>query len=162
MIRKLFKTAVVICGFTASAAMAADCVEDVDQKVRVVEGGVAYQAQLVGAYTAAISARDLTNSKGVQLTSFAAVLQQDRANVHKSGKVDHLGDFHDEVDDYFTSPKRRSQLAGAKYFTSCNMSASDTDALKADIVNGRVLGVVWVVSFRRPDGGLGIYLSQVN
>jgi len=161
MICKLFKM-VVMGSFTASAAMAADCVEGVDEKVRVVEGGVAYQAQLVGAYTAAIAARDLTNSKGVQLSSFAAVLQQDRANVHKTGMVDHFGDFHDEVDAYFTSPKRRSQLAGAKYFTACYMSASDTKALKADIVNGQVLGVVWVVSFRRPDGGLGVYLSQVN
>ena len=44
------------------------------------DNGTANPAQIVVQYAANIAPRDLTNSRGVRLNNFAAVLQQDRAN----------------------------------------------------------------------------------
>lgn len=163
MNRDLYKAAAVVTGLLfSSGALAADCVESVDQMVSLIENGTPYQAQVITHHTALIASRDLTNSKGVRLEALGAIIQQDRTNLHKSGMADHDGDFQDGIDKYFTTLKRRTQLSSAKYYMDCFMSAGQAKALKADIVNGRVLGVVWVVSFQRPDGGFGVYLSQVN
>ncbi len=163
MTGKILKICGLALGLAAPNAMLAQgCVDDVDTLVSLVENGMQHQAERIVDYTALISPRDLTNSKGVRLTSFAAILQQDRANLHKSGVADGAGDFRDGFDDYFTTPKRRSQLAGAQFYTACYMSTGQAKALKSAILNGKVQGVIWVVAFQRPDGGLGVYLSEVN
>jgi len=163
MIRNFFKVAVVVTSALLPAAgMAGDCVEDADDTVMLRYKGHSQSADVIESYTALISQRDLTNSKGVRLKDVAAVLQQDRANVHKTRTLDRDGDFSEQLDGYFTSLKRRSQFGAARYYTGCYMSSGDNSALKSDIVNGRITGVLWVVAFRHPSGGLGIYLSEVN
>lgn len=158
----LIATSLLVSSMTAHAEMAVDCVENIGERVRFVEGGVTYKVPVVANHTGLIANRDLSNSKGVRLENFAAILQQDRANLHKSGVADHDGDFHDQPDTYFTTPERRSQLTSAKYYTDCYMTPEETSALKADIVNGQVLGVIWVVSFQRPTGGFGAYISRID
>ncbi|MEM7076357.1 MAG: hypothetical protein AAGA28_18070 [Pseudomonadota bacterium] len=58
-------------------------------------------------YYATLSPRDTYNSKGAPLSDVCAIVQQDRANVHRFGNPD-----GDPVDDFFTSPERRSMITG--------------------------------------------------
>ena len=163
MIRSFFKVvAVVTSALLPVAGMAADCVEDAGDTVILSYRGQPIQVGVIESYTALIAPRDLTNSRGVRLNDVAAVLQQDRANVHKTGTLDRDGDFSDQYDGYFTSLKQRSQFGSARYYTACYMTPSDNAELKSAIVNARVRGLLWVVAFRHPKGGLGIYLSEVN
>ncbi|MCI4665882.1 MAG: hypothetical protein MRY74_14290 [Neomegalonema sp.] len=60
-------------------------------------------------YQTYISVDDLHNSSGVRLGSAAAIVQQDRAHVHKFG----LRDPGDQHDSYFNTPARRSALRRA-------------------------------------------------
>lgn len=145
-----------------SMALAQGCVSEAGSVLTVQENGRQYQAAAIANYTANIAGRDMVNSRGVRLSNFAAVIQQDRANLYKSGYADGDGPFVDSADGYFTTLERRSELSTARYFTSCNMSARETEALKADILNARLQGVIWVVPFNHPDGGLGVYISLVN
>lgn len=156
------KIAALALAILPSAVWAQGCVEDTGDRVTVSEAGRQFTAPVLANYVANIAERDLYNSRGVRLGSFAAVLQQDRANLHKSGRADGSGALMDQADNYFVSLARRSELATATYYTDCYMSASQTRALQNGIVNGRVGGVVWVLSFRRPNGGLGVYISGAN
>lgn len=63
-------------------------------------------ADYVGQYQAEISARDLRNSNGQMLQTVAAILRQDRANVHRYGIVDRF----DEIDGIFDDAERRADL----------------------------------------------------
>lgn len=60
----------------------------------------------VGHYTARLSAGDHFNSNGQRLTTVAAIIRQDRANVHKFGRID----SEDELDGYFDAPEMRASL----------------------------------------------------
>ncbi|MDJ1008588.1 MAG: hypothetical protein QNJ13_12275 [Paracoccaceae bacterium] len=64
--------------------------------------------QLMFQYYAMLTPQDTYNSRGAPLGSVCAIVQQDRANVHKFGKRDAA----DEVDPFFTSPERRAMIAG--------------------------------------------------
>lgn len=64
------------------------------------------QEYVVGGYGAFIGPEDLTNSRGVRLTNAAAILRQDRANVHRYG-IRHQGD---EVDLWFGQQAARSAM----------------------------------------------------
>ena len=66
-------------------------------------------ADYYGQYLAEISARDLRNSNGQLLTSVAAILRQDRANVHRYGIVDRF----DEIDGLFDDAGLRADLEAA-------------------------------------------------
>lgn len=68
---------------------------------------VAAQAQqLIGSYYATLGPNDLYNSSGTRLSDFGAILQQDRANVHRFGIYDAL----DQGDPYFGNRNVRSQI----------------------------------------------------
>lgn len=158
-----FKAAALAAAFILpNTGLAQGCVSSSGSVLTVQENGRQYQVAAITDYTANIAGRDMYNSRGVLLGNFAAVMQQDRANLYKSGYADGDGPFVDSDDGYFTTLERRSQLSTARYFTSCNMSARETEALKADILNARINGVIWVIPFNHPNGGLGVYISLVN
>lgn len=62
--------------------------------------------EVVADYTTWLDARDTVNSKGVPLTSFGAVLAQDRANFHRFGIRQQL----DTTDPIFGSRDMRAKL----------------------------------------------------
>ncbi|WAJ27797.1 hypothetical protein [Antarcticirhabdus aurantiaca] len=66
------------------------------------------QPALLEAYTAYIGHDDLFNSSGVRLTRPAAILRQDRANVHAYG----LRQRGDQGDAFFASQGNRAALEG--------------------------------------------------
>jgi len=69
-------------------------------------GGEAGAQTLVTQYVARIGAQDLVNSNGVPLTTAAAIIRQDRANVHRFGRAD----AEDEGDPYFGDASNRAAL----------------------------------------------------
>ncbi|WP_415920266.1 hypothetical protein [Tateyamaria sp. SN6-1] len=64
--------------------------------------------QLMFEYFTMLSAGDTYNSSGAPLNDVCAIVQQDRANVHKFGKRD----SGDTVDTFFTTPARRAMISG--------------------------------------------------
>ncbi|SMY08192.1 hypothetical protein [Flavimaricola marinus] len=84
------------------------------------------QAQsVIEAYYAEISQRDMFNSSGTRLTDLGAILQQDRANVHRFGKRDPS----DEIDPFFGDRSLRAQIPQL-------YARGDTDPLIARIITG--------------------------
>jgi hypothetical protein len=63
-------------------------------------------AEQIGSYVARLSERDHFNSSGQRLTSAAAIIRQDRANVHRYGKRD----LDDENDTFFADEGNRAVL----------------------------------------------------
>jgi len=144
----------------ATSVSAQECVKDVDQTVQFSHNGQTVQAERLFDYTAVIGPRDMTNSSGTRLASFAAIMQQDRANLHKSGIGDSFGDYRETVDSYFTTLERRSFLSRARYYTDC--TASLRDLIKALANEQLPIGILWVVLFRHPDGGTAVYISEAG
>ncbi|HEY4944423.1 MAG TPA: hypothetical protein VII56_23545 [Rhizomicrobium sp.] len=89
----------------------------------------AASADLIGSYNAFLSRADHFNSNGERLTSAAAIIRQDRANVHKFG----VQDDQDESDDYFGDVNNRAVLE-----RMLNDGNSDPGVLRR-IVNGNVM-----------------------
>lgn len=163
MFGKLVRIGALVLGVIApTTALASGCVDDVDTMISFSENGKQHQVKRIVDYLALISKRDLHNSKGMRLTNFAAVMQQDRANLHKSGTVDIVGDFMDTKEGYFTTRARRNQLSSMRYYSDCNLSKKGVIAFQNDILNAGGLGALWVVVFQHPDGKLAAYLSPVN
>ncbi len=163
MIGKFFKIGVLVLGVIAPNTVLADgCVDDVDTMISFVEKGKQHQVKRIDDYMALITKRDLHNSKGLRLVSFAAVMQQDRANLYKSGTPDIVGEFMDTREGYFTTRARRNQLSSMRYYSDCTLSKKGVTALQNDILNAGGLGVLWVVVFQHPDGKPAVYLSQVD
>lgn len=82
-------------------------------------------------YYAMLSPRDTYNSKGTPLNDVCAIVQQDRANVHRFGNPD-----RDPPDSFFTSPDRRAMIAG-----KCQYSRSHHTV---DRIRNQVIGFVLV------------------
>ena len=144
------------------AATAQSCIEGYDDTISFVSNGQLFQLDKLVSYTALIAKRDLTNSKAARLDNFAAVIQQDRANLHKTGLADISGDWHDEGDTYFTTPSRRNFLSTARYYMPCYFKGADAKKFESEIVNANVLGVVGVIVFRHPDGTPAVFLEPIN
>lgn len=160
---KLSRIATIALGMVLPiTALAESCVEGYDDTISFVSNGRLFEIERLVSYTALIAKRDLFNSKGTRLSNFAAVLQQDRANLHKSGRADVSGGWRDENDTYFTTPKRRRFLSTARYYMPCYFGGSDAKRFKSEISNGRVLGVVGVIVFRHPDGNPAVFLEPIN
>ncbi|MEJ6393272.1 hypothetical protein V8J82_08405 [Gymnodinialimonas sp. 2305UL16-5] len=68
--------------------------------------GAAQAQQLIGSYYTTLGPQDHYNSSGVRLTDFGAILQQDRANVHRFGRAD----ASDQRDPIFGSRENRSRI----------------------------------------------------
>jgi len=60
----------------------------------------------LGHYTARLSARDHFNSNGERLRTVAAIIRQDRANVHRFGRAD----VEDQLDSFFANAANRAAL----------------------------------------------------
>jgi hypothetical protein len=108
----------------------------------------AYADTLVESYVARLSEADHFNSNGQRLTTAAAVVRQDRANVHKFGVVDP----EDDIDVYFRSAARREKLA--QLIAAERLPRSVSRA----IVNGTPLVEVQIWRTRRGDYVLLILL----
>lgn len=67
----------------------------------------AAQEQLLTRYIASIGPEDHYNSSGKRLTSFAALIAQDRANYHRFG----IRHEHDEFDPIFGKRSMRAQIS---------------------------------------------------
>lgn len=73
---------------------------------------------LIGEYFTLLSPQDMVNSRGVPLSDFGAILQQDRANFHRFGRIDD----GDQGDPFFGNPELRQRIpqiwglrAGSEY-----------------------------------------------
>lgn len=82
-------------------------------------------------YYATLSPRDTYNSRGAPLKDVCAIVQQDRANVHKFGNPD-----RDTPDNFFTSPARRAMIAG-----TCEYARNHHTVER---IRGQVIGFVLV------------------
>ena len=58
-------------------------------------------------YYSMLTPNDTYNSRGAPLNDFCAIVQQDRANVHRFGNPD-----GDQPDGFFTTSERRAMIAG--------------------------------------------------
>ena len=83
-------------------------------------------AQPIESYVAYLSERDHFNSRGKRLTSAAAIIRQDRANLHRFNR----GDAADEWDSFFGSKANRARLERL-----INNGTSSRSAIRR-IVNG--------------------------
>ncbi|MGC1495907.1 MAG: hypothetical protein WA790_08860 [Sulfitobacter sp.] len=62
---------------------------------------------LMFSYYTTLSPQDTYNSRGVPLNDVCAIVQQDRANVHKFGNPD-----GEQPDPFFTTAQRRAMITG--------------------------------------------------
>ena len=72
----------------------------------LVATATASAQQLLDSYTARLSAADHFNSNGARLTSAAAIIRQDRANLYVFGSQDP----EDETDSFFDDKANRARL----------------------------------------------------
>jgi hypothetical protein len=85
-------------------------------------------------YYATLSPKDTYNSRGVPLNDVCAIVQQDRANVHKFGNPD-----GEQPDGFFTSSERRAMISG-----KCEYSQSHHTV---DRIRSQFIGFVLVRVF---------------
>lgn len=148
---------------TQAQAQSRECTDSVNDVLQFHgENDKAIAVELIVQYIAVIDERDLRNSSGTRLTDYRAILQQDRANLHRTGRADRFDEIVEEFDDYFTTLDRRKLLSTAPYYFNCWMSSTTIASLMNDIESGQVAGVIWVVVFRHPDGSLAITISLVG
>ena len=67
------------------------------------------QEQLWGTYMTYLGPEDRVNSRGVHLTRAEAIVQQDRANMHRFG----IRHTHDERDPWFNTKESRAAMGRA-------------------------------------------------
>ena len=158
---KVLAMAAALAAFSGSV-QAQGCVESTDQNIVIIEDGRSFEVPMMLRYSARIGNRDLRNSAGVRLMATAAILQQDRANYHKTRQADASGPFRDGPDGYFTTLERRTQISQARIYNECWMSARQVRDFESNLLNAAIPGVVDVAVFRHPNGGLGLALSQVD
>ncbi len=159
------KAAALALALLPSAGLAQGCVADKNgDNITVMAGDLRYQSRAMVGYIADITERDMYNSRGVLLTNFGAILQQDRANVHKTGLLDSSEDFTEMSDSYFTSAVRRAVLSSGPYYFHCatEYSADYSEELKGYIESGRIPGFIGVMIFREPRGGLAVFIELVG
>lgn len=90
--------------------------------------------ETLGSYYAALGPQDYRNSKGAPLQTFAAVVQQDRANYHRFGERDP----QDEGDAFFDRPEARASIPalfakGDNGFWETAVHAPTSAPLDADV-----------------------------
>ena len=95
-------------------------------------------------YFTTLSPKDTYSSRGAPLNDVCAIVQQDRANVHKFGNPD-----REQPDNFFTSPARRAMIAG-----KCEYSKSHHTVGR---IRNQVIGFVLVRVY-----GFGGSISRVQ
>jgi hypothetical protein len=103
-------------------------------------GSASAQGRVVVEYTARIGPDDHFNSHGDRLETVAAILRQDRANMHRFD----MPDDEDQSDDYFTDPETRGLF---EWLVSRGLTRADT---RRAIISGNPLVRVTVYQ-RRAD-----------
>lgn len=103
-------------------------------------GPASAQGRVLAEYTARIGPNDHFNSAGDRLETVAAILRQDRANMHRFDRPDE----EDESDDYFIDPQTRGLF---EWLVSRGLARADT---RRAIINGNPLVRVTVYE-RRAD-----------
>jgi hypothetical protein len=98
-----------------------------------------YSQQLLETYQARLSERDHFNSSGQRVTSAAAIIRQDRANVHRFG----IRDPDDEDDSYFADPRNRELLEqllnrGQIDPATASVILNDTPLVRVEVYKGGV------------------------
>ncbi|ETW13380.1 hypothetical protein ATO8_09211 [Roseivivax marinus] len=86
-------------------------------------------------YYATLSPRDTYSSQGVPFDDVCAIVQQDRANVHRFGNPD-----GDEPDSFFTTPERRAMIAGKCDYDRTHHTAERIRSQNIGFVLVRVYG----------------------
>ncbi len=161
-IRQIILLSSVLLFAAAYSAFAGGCVDSVDKQLVFRNGAVLSTLPRLANFLAIIGERDLHNSKGVRLSDFRAIIQQDRANMHKSGIADNFDTIKEKRDTYFTTPDRRRLLSTARYYDYCSNSSDTVTWTRKAIVSGQVPGGIWVILFRHPDGELAIFMTLVG
>jgi hypothetical protein len=167
------KKALLLAALIApSMASAQGCIDyNTEGELILQEGAYHGPVAAITSYFAIIMERDLYNSRGTRLSDFQAIMQQDRANVHKSGVTDKIYDTYEDgspniiaedFDSYFTTLERRSLLSSLPYYQHCLESVTN-EMLEREIISGRVNAAgIYVTLFRRPQGGLAVLLAPVG
>ncbi|MCV6593272.1 MAG: hypothetical protein OIF48_10000 [Silicimonas sp.] len=106
--------------------------------------------QMIAECDARLGAQDRVNSRGQPLGSVCAVVQQDRANVHRFGKRDGL----DLSDPLFGDPKMRKRI-----MESCRL-APGYAYLQESVFNGTGHGIVVRGRVFNRNGTLEIVVSE--
>ncbi len=91
----------------------------------------AWADDLLVEYFATLSPQDTYDSRGKPLSDVCAVVQQDRANVHRFGNPD-----REQRDQFFTSSERRGMISG-----KCEYSRSHHTV---DRIRNQIIGFVLV------------------
>ena len=105
--------------------------------VAMLPAAASAQDQLLTRYVANIGPEDHYNSQGVRLTTFGALLAQDRANVHRLG----IRHEYDGVDPVFGARAMRAQIAGAVQIPSYYAQYA------ANVVNSNGFGGTYMVVY---------------
>lgn len=159
--------------FTAPVtASAQGCIEYTGDNTLILrEAGYYGQVSEVVSYFAFIAERDLYNSRGVRLQDFRAVIQQDRANLHKSGTADGYMDtseggtpvyMSETADSYFTTLERRTVLSTARYYQYCSDYIPNA-TLEQEIARGQVnAAFLRVTLFRHPSGSFAVLIAAIG
>jgi len=156
--------AALLCAGAAggpTSVFANDCVTSADKTIAYNEGGMSLVGARLVDYIAVIGDRDLYNSKGEKLSSFEAVLHQDRANYHKTDLADRFDEIFDGAEHYFDKAERRATLSKAPYYYDCAMSEQDIAQLHSNTLSG-ANSVIWVILFKQENGALAVYASPVG
>lgn len=122
-------------------AAAEDCV--------VWSGGPTFPAQELVAYATGISAADLIDAAGNDLTEVAAVLRRDRENFH-FGPGAGPGD---EPDGLFGDAANLRLFDGASVVFYCDWTPAARESLAEGILGASLEGRTHVTVYLRPDGG---------
>jgi hypothetical protein len=119
MIRFLM-TSIFLLMAAASATAAPTC--------KSWDGVPAGMKGYITSYIFGVDPQDRTNSRGAALGSALALIQQDRANMHRFN----AGGYLDEWDGYFTELDRRSRISNADLRTWCDGSVGDIERIMLD------------------------------
>lgn len=85
-----------------------------------LSGAQACRGTPIGSYITEITQRDIYSSSGTRLTTVGAILQQDRANMHRFGNSDNA----DGYDDMFLSAESRALIPRWIHEVPSNVSAA--------------------------------------
>lgn len=105
----------------ATAASAAPACRNWDGVPTKAEGYIV-------SYVFEINPQDRVNSRGVALNDALALIQQDRANMHRFNAPGYL----DEWDSFFTELDQRSMISNADLRTFCGANVPDLESMMID------------------------------
>lgn len=143
----------VIAGFAAPLLAASLAAPVFAQECLPYSAEPAFPGQVRARYVAALDQFDKVNSKGAPLGSVLAMVQQDRANVHKF----HKWGPEDGEDGYFTTTDRRARISAGHWITWCYENRAD---FERQLLNA--WGFYQFTMFEGADGRLVTHISALD